>query len=79
MARDIKVKVTLGQTVVKIKGGQNPYTEEYIVDPDFEEKTLKTKDKFLTDNIKINPIKVESVSNLSGGRTVYIGGNINYG
>lgn len=52
------------------------YDGAYEVDPDFDGVVLPTASKTLTRNISVNPIQVESVSNLSGGRTVYIGGII---
>lgn len=55
------------------------YEGEYIVDPKFEETVLETKMKLLLDDVTVNPIKVEYTTNLSGGNTVYIGGDINYG
>lgn len=63
--------------VTKVIGQDLPtYTGVTEVDPDFDGVTLHTANKVLVNNITVNPIKVESVSNLSGGRTVYIGGII---
>ena len=50
------------------------YTGQTEVNPDFVGVILETTRKLLTDDIVVKPIQVESVSNLSGGRTVYIGG-----
>jgi len=52
------------------------YEGEYDINPDFTGTTLETKDKRLKENISVKPIQIESVSNLEGGRTVYIGGII---
>lgn len=52
------------------------YDGNYEVEPAFESQTLGTKNKTLTDDILVKAIEVQSVSNLSGGRTVYIGGII---
>lgn len=52
------------------------YTGETTVDPDFDGTVLMTANKVVNQNITINPIQVESVSNPAGGRTVYIGGII---
>ncbi len=52
------------------------YTGETTVDPDFTGTVLQTAQKIVTNNITVNPIQVESVSNIQGGRTVYIGGII---
>ena len=53
------------------------YEGPYIVNPAFRRITLSTKNKILTENINVTPIDVQRVSNLSGGKTVYIGGVIN--
>ena len=53
------------------------YRGDYIVEPDFTEQVLATKNKMLMDNVKVSAIEVQRVSNTSGGRTVYIGGLIN--
>lgn len=52
------------------------YDGAYIVDPDFVGKTLGTRNKLMRDDVTVNPIEVSEVSNLSGGKTVYIGGII---
>ena len=52
------------------------YTGETTVYPDFTGTVLQTAQKIVTNNITVNPIQVESVSNIQGGRTVYIGGII---
>lgn len=50
------------------------YSGVYDVSPDFTGKTLDTANKTLTDNITVKPIEVQTMSNSSGGLTVYIGG-----
>ena len=50
------------------------YSGDYDVSPDFTGKTLDTANKTLTDNIMVKPIEVQTMSNSSGGLTVYIGG-----
>lgn len=75
----VEIPIELGQTVVEYIGDTNPYTGIYTVSPDFEGITLETNRKYMTDDVEVNPIQVESVTNLSGGTTVYIGGTINYG
>ena len=66
-------------TITRFDGGYSPYTGAYEVDPDFTGTTLVTTNRYMTDDVTVNPIQVESVSNPAGGRTVYIGGVINYG
>lgn len=54
----------------------DPYTGEYTVDPDFDGVVLPTKNLQMLDDVTVNPIKVETVSNIGGGYTVFIGGII---
>ena len=53
------------------------YDGAYSVAPDFERHVLGTKSKLMRDDVTVNAIEVQRVSNASGGRTVYIGGLIN--
>ena len=53
-----------------------PYTGSYTVRPNFTQQSLETRNKILMENVNITPIEVQRVSNLSGGKTVYIGGEI---
>ena len=62
---------------VNTQGDVVPYTGNYIVDPDFATQILGTKEKYMLDNVTVNPIEVARVSNPAGGRTIYIGGEIN--
>lgn len=69
--RSISGKLSIPEYInVDVYGG------EYAATPDFDGQTLPTKNKTLVKDITINPIQVESVSNIQGGRTVYIGGII---
>lgn len=52
------------------------YGGPYDVDPSFDTQTLATKGKAMADNVRVTPIQVERVTNLSGGKTVFIGGII---
>ena len=63
--------------IVNTQGDVVPYTGDYIVDPNFATQILGTKEKFMLDDVTINPIEVARVSNPAGGRTIYIGGEIN--
>lgn len=62
---------------VNTQGDVVPYTGDYIVDPDFATQILGTKEKYMLDDVAVNPIEVARVSNPAGGRTIYIGGEIN--
>lgn len=55
--------------------GGTPYKGTYVVNPNFAGTTLETEDKILSENVVVNPIEVARVSNPSGGKTVFIGGN----
>lgn len=66
----------LSGTLSLFKGNYEPYTGQYSISPDFEGITISTANKYLYNDISIEPIQVESVSNISGGRTVFIGGII---
>lgn len=76
MARSDEYSLSVIAAEVVSVGG-DPYAGEYTVDPDFTGHTLPTKNKLLLENVVVNPIEVTSVSNTSGGKTVYIGGIFN--
>lgn len=50
------------------------YDGAYDVVPGREETVLETKDCIMDDDVTVHPIPFYQVSNLSGGKTVYIGG-----
>ena len=54
-----------------------PYEGPYSLTPRFFDQYLPTKHKTLDDDVKFEAIEVSRVSNLSGGKTVYIGGIFN--
>lgn len=49
------------------------YTGDYTVIPKVEAQSLQTAQKFLTDDVTIKSIPYYDVSNTVGGRTVFIG------
>lgn len=63
-------------TLSVFKGNYEPYTGPYDIIPGFDGITIATANRYLFSDIEIKPIQVESVSNSSGGRTVFIGGII---
>ena len=63
-------------TIKVVERDAPTYTGQTTVDPDFNGTVLETAQKIMLSNITVNPIQVESVSNPTGGRTVYIGGII---
>ena len=74
---DQRFKLRFGEihTVTKVIGGQR-YEGEYSVIPKVESQTIPTKNKVLTDDMKIESIPFFKVSNNSGGNTVYIGNEV---
>lgn len=53
------------------------YKGDYIVGPSFSTTILETKGKLMISNVTVTPIQVLKTTNLSGGKTVYIGGIFN--
>ena len=53
-------------------GDCEEYEGAYEVTPKVEQQTLPTKDKHMTDDVTIKSIPFFSVSNETGGNTVYI-------
>lgn len=70
--------ITAGATIATdINVSDIPVFEgPYEVTPDWTAQTLETKNKQMSDDVTVKSIQLESVSNLAGGRTVYIGGII---
>lgn len=54
----------------------SPYTGEYEVTPKVDSQQLETKQKYMTDNVKIHAIPFFEVGNTSGGNTVFIANGI---
>ncbi|GEM_PF-1246691 len=52
------------------------YAGPYTVEPEFESVTLETANKTMKENVTVEAITVSRTTNQSGGKTVYIGGNI---
>lgn len=53
------------------------YDGEYEVTPNFETQILETAQKTMIDDVTVEPIPVSRTSNPEGGKTIYIGGNLN--
>ena len=52
------------------------YDGDYEITPKAESQELKTKQKYMIDDVTVHAIPYFDVGNTSGGRTVYIGGQI---
>lgn len=53
------------------------YDGAYEVTPDWHVQTLATRNRRMADDVTVKSIQLELVSNISGGKTAYIGGIIN--
>lgn len=72
--RNEKIKVDFEHLqVVSDNVGVDYYKGNYTVTPKAEKQELATRQKFLTENVKIKEIPFFEVSNLEGGQTVFIG------
>ena len=55
------------------------YDGVYNVVPDWEPQVLATNNRVMHADVTVEGIYINSVSNIQGGRTVFIGGEINNG
>lgn len=72
----IKVGFDHFQTVTESGGGSEVYQGDYAVVPKAIEQSLLTKEKYLTDDITVKAIPFFNVSNNAGGKTIYIGSEV---
>lgn len=57
-------------------GGSPPYTGEYDITPQVQSDiVLYTRNKQMTENVLVRKIPQHEVSNVSGGKTLIIGGD----
>lgn len=68
------LEVDLETSIVIEQSSGERYQGPYDAIPSFDTQELLTKNKFLNDNVTVEPIPVSRTLNLSGGTTVYIGG-----
>lgn len=71
-----RVPVKFGQihTVTDAPDNVEIYTGDYEVTPKAEEgQTLRTAQKYLTQNVNVHKIPYYEIDNAAGGTTVYIG------
>lgn len=74
VAEEIEVEIDTAINAARVIG--DVYDGAYTVAPSFDEQLLETKDKVMIDDVTIEPILVSRTTNVSGGRTIYIGGII---
>lgn len=67
--RSVQMKV---EKAVAVGVAGNTYDGPYAVTPTADGKTLKTKDKYMKDDVTVLAIPVYDVSNTAGGTTFYI-------
>lgn len=61
---------------VSILPNAEVYSESYVATPTVDSQIFPTADKFMKHDFTVNAIPYFSVSNLSGGNTVYIGNEV---
>lgn len=71
----MSVTVRLGVPVALVADAAT-YDGPYDVTPDFAGTTLYTTGQLMSRNVEVEPITVSRTDNLSGGKTIYIGGAI---
>ena len=68
----VNIAVGIGAAYTLVEG--KPYEGETIVDPIlYNPVILETKDKLVSEDITVNPIRILDVDNPAGGYTVTIG------
>ena len=66
----------VGSLATAYTAGAPPYEGVYEVTPTVEGLSLPTRQKYMTDDVKILAIPIYEVGNPSGGSTVYIADEI---
>lgn len=61
---------------VTVQDGVKPYVGAYEVTPKVDAQTIPTAKKYMTDDMRINAIPFYETSNLSNGKTIYIGSEV---
>ncbi len=65
-----------GSMTVPERVNSNIYDGDYTVTPIFENMILETNGKLMLDDVSVLKIPVEITTNITGGKTVYIGGDM---
>lgn len=72
----VKVKKDFDENVIltglDIISGLNVYHGEHVIKPKLEDQTIKTADKYVSDDIQVTAIPIYEVSNDAGGETFII-------
>lgn len=73
--KDLKANFGEVQTVTEYVGGDK-YEGDYIVTPRVEAQKMETKGKVMLDDVTVKAIPYHEVSNINGGKTVFIGNEV---
>lgn len=68
-----------GSAAIGVMNSLPVYDGDYAVTPDVEAQTMQTKGKAMRENVTVHGIPVFEVVNESGGSTVYIASEVQYG
>ena len=66
----------VGSLTTAYTAGAAEYEGEYEVTPTVDGLSLATRQKYMTDDVKIHAIPFFEVGNQSGGNTIYIAGDV---
>lgn len=69
----IRMKV---EPAVKVGSSGQVYNGSYDVTPTVKGLMMETKDKYMLNDVNIQPIPIFKVGNNSGGKTVYIANEV---
>lgn len=72
-SNSIKMKV---ESAVKVGSSGEIYDGSYNVTPTVKGQTIETKDKYMLNDVNIQPIPIFKVGNNSGGKTIYIANEV---
>lgn len=64
------------EKAVTVGVSSRTYEGPYEVIPSVEGSTIETKEKYMKDDVTVHPIQFFTVSNNSGGNTVFIGSEV---
>lgn len=64
------------ESAVKVGSTGQIYDGSYEVTPTVKGLTMETKDKYMLNDVDIQPIPIFKVGNNSGGKTIYIANEV---
>ena len=72
LTTESELSIGLVADTVQVHGGEE-YAGPYVVTPTLTGFDLETNDKYMSDDVTVNPIPINSAGNPQGGYTVVIG------